>query len=134
MSEQCDECSAAGKAVPLSLVRYHLSKPWQRELEDRQFSFCETPDCSVVYFSVEGNIFTVEDVRQGPAYKTGDGGDLLCFCFDVTGSNVTGPNDPSAYIREQVRRGECACNVSNPSGECCLGSIARWQRTTLPVA
>ena len=114
MSDECSLCAAVGQAVPLNLVRLQLSRPWQRDLEGRQFNFCETTDCPVVYFTVDGDTFTVDDVRHAPAYKTGQARDQLCFCFNVTGEDVT-ISDPSLYIRERVRRGECACNVLNPS-------------------
>ena len=81
----------------------------------------------MVYFSVEGDTFTVDDVRQGPAYKTSNGLDLLCFCFDATADEAV-LGDALFYIRERVRRQDCACNVLNPSGDCCLGSIVRWQQ------
>ena len=127
MGEECSICSTAGQAVSLNLVRFHLTHPWGRELEGKQFNFCEAPDCLVVYFSVEGDTFRVDDVRHPPAYKTGRATDQLCFCFNVTGDDVTNA-DPSPYIRQRVRQGECACNVTNPSGECCLRSVGRWQK------
>jgi hypothetical protein len=127
MGEECNECSAPGTAVRLNLVRYHLTHPWQRDLEAKEFSFCESPGCPVVYFSVDGAVFKTEDVRKAPAYKTGKGADPLCFCFNVTGDDIV-DSDPSPYVRERVRRGDCACDVLNPSGECCLGSIGRWQQ------
>jgi len=109
-------------------VRHHVTKPWRRDLENKQFSFCDAPDCRTVYFTLDADNFTVDDVREPPAYKTGDGANLLCFCFDVTGAEATGEPDPTPYIRERVRRQVCACNVLNPSGACCLGSIGRWRK------
>ena len=126
--EQCAECSRGGEAVPLNLVRHHITNPWQRELEDKQFSFCDDPSCPVVYFTVDGEAFTVYDIRNPPAYKTGDSKHLLFFCFKVTGHDLSGRRDPMPYVRERVRREECACNVLNPSGACCLASISRWKK------
>lgn len=127
MSELCGECSQTGEAVPLNLVRHHVTKPWQRELEGKEFSFCKDSNCRVVYFTVDGEAFTVDDIRQAPAYKTGNSADLLCFCFQVSADDVS-HSDPTPYIRERVRRQECACDVLNPSGACCLGSIGRWRK------
>lgn len=127
MGEECTACSVRGQPVSLNLVRLQLIRPWQRNLEGEQFNFCDAPDCRVVYFSLQGSTFTVNDVRHPPAYKTGSASDQLCFCFNVTGADIA-IADPSPYIRERVRREECACNIMNPSGECCLGSIGRWQK------
>ena len=127
MSEQC-RCGAPGEAIPLNLVRHHVIAAWQGQVEGREFSFCDALDCDVVYFTVDGDAIPTGAIRRPPAYKTGRGSDHLCFCFDVSGDDAVGDPDPSPYIRERVRRGECACDVLNPSGACCLGTIGRWMR------
>ncbi len=128
MGERCDRCSGCGEAVPISLVRHQLRTPWGRELEQRDFSFCPTPGCDVVYFTEDGTVFGTRDVRHPPAYKTGDPADVLCFCFDASGAALLDSLDPVPYIRERVRKGECACDLLNPSGACCLGSVGRWRK------
>lgn len=130
MTEQCSGCGTTGHAVPLNLVRHHVLDPWRGRLEGREYGFCETPGCDVVFFTVDGDTIGTRDVRRAPAYKTGRDGDLLCFCFDVSGHDALGDPDPAPYVRERVRRGECACEVLNPSGACCLGSIGRWKKAT----
>jgi len=133
MAEQCPDCGEDGRPVPLGLVRHHLRRPWTADIEGRAFAFCEAPGCPVTYFASEGQVFRAEHLRQAPAYKTGDGSDLLCFCFDVTGLDVPGERDPSVYVRERVRKGECACDVLNPAGSCCLGSIGHWKKAHQPA-
>lgn len=128
MDENCSECSGAGEAVRINLVRHHVRAPWSHDLESRQFSFCATVSCDVVYFSEDGLAFRSADLRHPPAYKTGDSADLLCFCFDVSGEAAMGTPGPLSYIRERVRKGECACEVLNPCGACCLGTIGQWQK------
>jgi hypothetical protein len=127
VGEECRECSSPGTAVPINLVRHQLRRPWEQDLEGKEFSFCETPGCRVIYFSVQGDVFGIDAIRRPPAYKTGNGGDLLCFCFDAS-ADAAVQGEALYYIRERVRKQECACNVLNPSGECCLGSIVRWQQ------
>lgn len=126
MSEQC-RCGNSGQAVPLNLVRHHAIAAWHGLLEGKAFSFCDSVDCDVVYFTVDGDSISVGDVRQPPAYKSQRASDHLCFCFDVSGDEALGEPDPTPYIRERVRKGECACDVLNPSGTCCLGTIGRWK-------
>jgi len=67
MSEQCASCSTPAEAVAVGVVRHHVKTPWRRDLEDKQFSFCDSPDCPVVYFTEDGDSFTVDDVREPPA-------------------------------------------------------------------
>lgn len=81
-----------------------------------------------MYFEAEGTTLTTADVRRPPAYRTGDRGDLVCFCFDATGDDVLSDPDPVPYISERVHKSECACDVLNPSGDCCLGSIGFWRK------
>gem|GEM_PF-4291331 len=52
----------------------------------------------------------------------------MCFCFDATGDDVLSDPDPVPYISERVHKSECACDVLNPSGDCCLGSIGFWRK------
>lgn len=128
MTDECVKCDVAGQPVPRGLVRHHLAKPWRRDLEGKDFTFCEEVECKVVYYSSDGEVFDAGDLRRAPAYKSQRPGDLLCFCFDVTGDDALGSPDPTPYVRERVRAGECACDVLNPSGVCCLGSIGRWRK------
>ena len=128
VAEECSKCSESGQPVPLGLVRHHVGKPWAEALDGQEFAFCETPSCPVIYFASDGRSFEAAQLRRVPAYKSGQGADLLCFCFDVTGDDALGAADPIPYIRERVRHGECACNVLNPSGACCLGTIGRWRK------
>ena len=128
MGEECSNCKEGGQPVSLGLVHHHLAKPWAKDLEGGEFSFCETPNCPTIYFASDGRAFDATTLRRAPAYKTGDEADLLCYCFDVTGSDALGDIDPVPYVRERVRNGECDCDVLNPSGACCLGSIGRWRK------
>lgn len=127
-SHPCPECGKRAHPVRVNLVRHHVKQPWARGLEGHEFLFCETTDCDLVYFEVDGPSFTTADIRRPPAYKTGNPTDLLCYCFDAAGDAVLRESDPVPYISERVRKSECACDVLNPSGDCCLGSIGFWRK------
>lgn len=128
MPERCSRCGTQSTTVPLSLVRHHLLDAWHGRFEGKEFSFCAAPTCDVVYSAIDGVTIGTGEVQRAPAYKTGRAAGPLCFCFDVSGVDVSGDPDPVPYIRERVRLGECACDVLNPSGACCLGSIGRWRQ------
>jgi len=40
--------------------------------------------------------------------------------FTATGSSTIGER-----IKTEVKAGNCACEVKNPSGKCCLGDVTR---------
>ena len=55
----------------------------------------------------------------------------LCYCFGYDRKAVRddirriGDTDIQRTITERVKAGECRCEETNPSGACCLASVAR---------
>ena len=58
-------------------------------------------------------------------------GELVCYCFEVGRSDLAraatagDPEEPLRRIVGEVRAGRCACEVKNPTGRCCLGTLRR---------
>ncbi|MGH7454108.1 MAG: hypothetical protein ACRENG_22335, partial [bacterium] len=52
-----------------------------------------------------------------------------CYCFDWTRRRIkneienTGKSTASMQIAKEVKAGNCACDIKNPKGECCLGDV-----------
>ena len=98
-----------------------------------QYYFCEGTDCDIVYFAShpEAPIFKRADllVRVG-AKETGDPVPV-CYCFGFTRRDIeeevarTARSTIAQRITAEVRAGNCACEVKNPSGKCCLGNVTR---------
>jgi hypothetical protein len=98
-----------------------------------QYYFCDASDCDVVYFAleVEAPMFRREDlvVRVG-AKETADPLPV-CYCFGFTREDIkneiatTGHSTVADRIKAEVNAGNCACEVKNPSGKCCLGEVTR---------
>lgn len=133
----CPGCGTRLRAVPAAHVMHQLRQPVKRGIEGVvTFGLCPSPGCSVVYLGDGGQRFETADLRHPPAYKTGNPSDLLCYCFDVAGTDALSPAADAAvaFISERVRAGDCACDVLNPSAGCCLGSIATYRKTHSPVA
>jgi hypothetical protein len=129
LGEICPACGKKGKAVATltvkSLVRDHTRVPAQAA-----FSYCRSANCDVVYFSSEA-IFRKPDIKVPVAAKENDDGAPLCYCFDYTRQDVlreiqaTGTTKIAEAVKAEVQGGFCACEVKNPSGNCCLGAITR---------
>src|SRR5581483_3379784 len=55
----------------------------------------------------------------------------LCYCFGYTRENVRsdieehGATEIPERIKAEVQGGFCACEVKNPSGDCCLGNVVK---------
>jgi hypothetical protein len=93
------------------------------------FLFCASPDCDVVYFHPGGRELRGGDLRI-PVVQKGAQGAPLCYCFGFTQAMVEeelracGDCAIVQRIAAEVKAGNCACEVRNPQGSCCLGNVA----------
>src|SRR5216683_1963517 len=61
----------------------------------------------------------------------------VCYCFGFTRKDIqreiaeTGHSTIANRISEEVKAGNCACEVKNPSGKCCLGDVTRTVKDRL---
>ena len=55
----------------------------------------------------------------------------VCYCFGFTRKEIqrevveTGRSTILDRIKTEVKAGNCACEVKNPSGKCCLADVTR---------
>jgi hypothetical protein len=120
----------------------HLLKPAKRSaIRDLQYYFCKEPACHVVYFSnEEAPAFSVDDLIVKVFAK--DQGDEVpvCYCFDWTRGRIirqieeTAQSTASLEIAREIKAGNCACDIKNPKGECCLGDINSFVKEALLVS
>ena len=127
----CPECGKVGKSVQGQTVKALLSVSLQG-VQDVQYLFCLTQDCPVVYFSADGEqTFTVDQVRERVYQKKPEAEDILiCYCFRHTVGDlrVASPQKRIAIVDDintGIEAGQCACDLRNPQGSCCLGNLMR---------
>ena len=129
---QCPRCRNKGKNVATLTVK-NLVQDHARVSASASYSFCRTPTCDVVYFSVE-NVFEKKDLKVPVGLKETADPLLLCYCFGYTREHIRRENEAKQSgsilkkIKAEVQAGFCACEVKNPSGTCCLGDITRAMR------
>jgi Zinc binding domain len=109
----------------------HLLKPEKLGLlREVQYYYCKEPTCDVVYFSNENApFFTTADLPVKVFAK--DRGDEVpvCYCFEWTRGRLKqqireiGRSTAAEEIACEIKAGNCACDIKNPQGECCLGDI-----------
>lgn len=128
----CPACGSRSRQVePLtvkSLVR-HL--PFG--MCEAQYYFCEASGCPVVFFPAQAGApaFRQADLLVPVGAKQGGEEGLVCYCFGVTRKDIlaeierTARSSFAARIKAEVKAGNCACEVKNPSGKCCLGNVNR---------
>lgn len=98
-----------------------------------QYYFCESPDCDVVYFALDSQaaIFRRGDLVVRVGVKETADPIPVCYCFGFTRKDIeneiaeTGRSTIAQRISAEVKAGNCACEVKNPSGRCCLGDVNR---------
>jgi len=135
---RCPVNGTRSKQVDLLTVK-SLVRTLPLGMSNTQYYFCDASDCDVVYFAseVDAPMFRREDlvVRVG-AKETADP-IPVCYCFGFTRKDIeneiaeTGPSTVADRIKTEVNAGNCACEVRNPSGKCCLGDVTRAAKDRL---
>ena len=104
-----------------------------------QYYFCDASDCEVVYFALDAKAptFRREDLVVRVGAKEMADPIPICYCFGFTRQDIwdeirrTGKSTVAQRITAEVRAGNCACEVKNPSGKCCLGDVTRTAADSL---
>jgi hypothetical protein len=139
----CPQCGEAGRAVQTITLKHHVTPEHLNTVERGPFYFCRTATCDVVYFNTSGVVLHKPDVRQRIGLKETKDPVPLCYCFGFTEAMVreeirtTGRCTIPQRIAAEVKAGNCACEICNPQGSCCLGNVAAAVRKALtnrPVA
>ena len=125
----CPRCKQKGKAVQGQTVKALLSVSL-RSIQDTEHYFCRTQSCPVVYYSADGvSTFTTSQVRERVYQKEPNSDDVfVCYCFKHTAGEIRNAS-PETYawiiedINTGIRANQCACDLRNPQGSCCLGNV-----------
>ncbi|MBI3949122.1 MAG: copper chaperone Copz family protein [Acidobacteria bacterium] len=127
---QCRLCGQKARPVRRLTMQQLLKESALTRLADHSYYFCATPTCSIVYFSNEADsYFHKSDAKVRVGLKETEDPVPICYCFGFTEKMIldeieaTGHTMIPDYIKAQVKAGTCACDVKNPSGQCCLGQV-----------
>ncbi|MBI1804861.1 MAG: copper chaperone Copz family protein [Ignavibacteriae bacterium] len=127
---ECPVSKTSSRKVQRRTLEHLLKAEKVGSIQNVQYYYCTDPECKCVYFSNERMpYFTVDDVNV-KVFAKDKGDDVnVCYCFEWTRGriedelNQTGKSTASLQIAQQVKVGNCACNIKNPKGECCLGDV-----------
>lgn len=127
----CPVNGQKGKPVQDQSVKASL-KTSLRAVREIEYFFCAAQECPVVYFAADGTqTFTVEELREAVYQKEPDNPNvLICYCFQHTvGSFQAATNEQRQAILSDIKQGtnagQCACDLRNPQGSCCLGNVSK---------
>ena len=123
----CPECDEKQNLTSYQTLLHQLRQPYAQELnENSAYYFCRNQNCNIVYFDTAGHVFTQDDVRWVVGQKMSSSSRQICYCFDVTYDEVVkefehkGSSKTKEFVMSQTKAKNCACEIRNPSGKCCL--------------
>ncbi|WP_455199423.1 putative iron-sulfur cluster-binding metallochaperone [Kaarinaea lacus] len=111
------------RGVSLKTILHQLKKPWSHRLPEQAYYFCDDPHCDVVYFGENNLTLHRGDLRIEVGQKSQATNKTICYCFDVTTSDLASSKareESRAFVIDQTRNATCDCEIKNPSGKCCL--------------
>jgi hypothetical protein len=126
----CPTNQQIGKSVDLLTVKALLALPLT-QLPPDAYHFCRASDCHTVYYSADGTSrFNEDDLREKVYQKHPNDDDVLvCYCFRHTVGSIrkeiekTGASSAITAITNGIKAEQCACEIRNPDGGCCLGNV-----------
>ena len=131
----CPTNQQVGKVIDSLTLKAMLARPLT-EVRPVEYRFCQDAECLTVYYSADGQqLFSEHDLREKVYQKHPTDDDaLICYCFRHTHKSIraeldsTGSSTVVEAIRAGIRAGQCACDIRNPQGDCCLGNVRKVVR------
>lgn len=106
------------QSISATTILHHITKPWQWQALDQSYYYCDDPECKVAYFGEDNSVINTSDLRNSIDIKQKFKNPTICYCFGVT-LDTANPEIKEFIIRKTKEK-QCACEVRNPSGRCCL--------------
>lgn len=130
----CPTCGDRGKPVQGQTVKSLLGVSL-RAVQKVQYFFCRNRDCPVVYYSENSQQhFTTAELHERVYQKEPDAPQVqVCYCFDfrvgtLRAASAAEREHIMADINAGIQAGQCACDLRNPQGSCCLGNVRAFAR------
>jgi Zinc binding domain len=134
----CPHCGHKGRLVDTQTVKALLAIPLYA-LRPLRYYFCAEAACPTVYFAEDGaQRFGEEELRvpvyqKHPQNRNPQNKQVpICYCFMHTPQSIsdewrqTGQSTVIETITVGTQSGQCACDLRNPEGRCCLGNVRRF--------
>lgn len=116
--------------VPMKTILHDVVTPWEREIKEQGYYFCEDQKCDVVYFGQDDTVIERSSLRLPVGVKDNAPDSLVCYCFDVTKSDAIKTPMAREYITKKTKEKMCSCETRNPSGRCCLKDFPSEEHST----
>ena len=128
----CPTNGQLGKVVASLTIKALLSVSLT-EVQSGEYRFCRAADCPTVYYSADGTQLFGEAALRERVYQKHptEDGVVVCYCFQHTVGSIRaeiaeqGVSTVVEQIEAGIQAGQCACDIRNPQGTCCLGNVRR---------
>ena len=126
----CSECGSSCISVSMPTLYHQVRFPDNQSIVTDEYYFCPTKTCLIAYFSNAGNIIPKQYLRSYQSIQN----NALCYCFDIDAEQyLSALKDQQAepikaFVIQRTQTGECACEIRNPSGQCCLANFKKLEK------
>lgn len=128
----CPKCGVSCKSVENKTLFHQVKFPENQIILEENYYFCVSKNCPVGYFSSTNHIIPKHSLRTYQEIED----DKLCYCFDINTEQYlsalkvnNADNDKiKKFVIQKTKSGDCACEVKNPSGQCCLAKFRNLTR------
>lgn len=130
VGEVCPKCGESCKSVEHKTLYHQVRFPENNELSSDKYYFCPAKECPVGYFASTGHIIPKQYLRTYQEIED----NKLCYCFDINAEhylsalNVNNADTIKNFVIQKTKMGDCACDVKNPSGQCCLAKFKHLEK------
>jgi hypothetical protein len=128
----CPDCGGICKGVAMRTLYHQVRFPENLKIVAEVYYFCPDRHCKIGYFSVSGNIIA----KQLLTACRGIQADRLCYCFGIDADQYLSAlragdaETIKGFVIQRTQAGECACEVRNPSGQCCLAKFKKLEQNS----
>jgi hypothetical protein len=122
----CPECGSLLQPVSVKTVKHLLKYPLARSLAPGALGYCSDRGCDIYYLRFEegsaepAEVFRAADIKERATPLAQGDGRLVCYCFGYTEAEIRQDARATgaipASISAEIKAGNCACEVMNPSG------------------
>lgn len=129
-TQTCPECGSVCKSVGMPTLYHQVRFPENQGLVADTYHFCAAKQCSIAYFSIDGQRIAKQHLRTCTEIQN----DKLCYCFDIDAGQYLSAMRANQFapikdfVIQRTKVGECACEIRNPSGQCCLAHFKALEK------
>jgi len=114
----------------MKTIFHQVKFPDILDIEANSYFFCTDKNCSIGYFSEDGKIILKQQLHTYAELKR----NKLCYCFDINREQYRQAlKDKTAikikeFVIQKTKAGDCACEIRNTSGQCCLVNFKQLEK------